>query len=412
MPAPRAPSAALLVPLLLFGCSTADARTIAVKDDAGLAAAVAKARPGDRIELAAGRYGPLAIGGRRIDGPPVTIAGRGAHIVNIAILKSSGWTLDGLEIGGELDERARFLRVEDSGNIRILNGLIRGQNVNNDPWDDGGVAVGLRRVENVEIRNTRFRDVKLALQVGSSRNVTVAGNSFAWIREGINWVAVTGGAIRCNRISHVFANYGLKEHPDAIQFWSNKDGGSSDILVEGNFLNLGGPRAVHGIFGHGIRREDQDPERRNRRFTIRDNIYYGSALHGISLGGFTDTVVERNTVLGSDHVRIVPAPPRSADGRASSALVPKVRLMNYGTTGRIAGNIATGISGDKGVVVENNLQVRIRDGSGERWDRVFTNPPSGPDPRFEDFAVSPKSRAARDGQGARPVCGTELPPAP
>lgn len=406
------PCAAALLPILLlgFGCAQVDARTIAVKDDAGLAAAIAGARAGDRITLAPGRYGPVQINQRRINGEPVTLTGKGAHLANVQILQSAGWTLEGLEIGGELDERNRFVRVEDSSDIRILNGLIRGQTVNNDPWDDSGVAVGLRRVENVEVKGNRFRDLNLALQVGSSRNVRAEGNSFAYIREGINWVAVNGGAIRCNRFSHILANYANKEHPDAIQLWSNKDGGSVDLLVEGNFLNLGGPRAVHGIFGHGVRKDEQDPERRNRRITVRDNIYYGSALHGISLAGFTDTVIERNTVLGSDHAQIVPPPPRSADGRESSALVPRIRLKQYGVTGRIADNIATSFASDPPVESANNLTVRMRDGAGERWERVFARPPSGPLPALEDFVVDPRSAAARAGQGARLVCGDLLPP--
>jgi hypothetical protein len=289
----------------------------------------------------------------------------------------------------------------------VLNSLIRGQSLDNDPWNDGGVAVGLRYVENVELRGNRWRDVSLALQVGSSRNVTVAGNSFAYMKEGINWVAVKGGTIRCNRFEHQYPNWALGEHPDAIQFWGNRDGGSEDILVEGNFLNLGGPRAVHGIFGGGTVGKLNE----HRRFTVRDNIYYGSALHGISLGGLTDTVIERNTVIGSDHAQVLPPPTRSPDGRTSAALVPKIRLVGD-STGRVSGNITTGLTGAPGVLVENNLSVSIRGGKGERWDKVFANPPSGPDPKLEDFAVDPKSKAARDGQGARLICGSDMPAAP
>jgi parallel beta-helix repeat protein len=412
---PHARALALVaIPLLASGCGSAQARTLSVSTDAQLAGAVAAAKPGDRILLAPGSYQPLRITGRKLSGEPVVLTGKGATLLFVQILNSSGWSLDGLEIGGGFDERGRVLRIENSADIEVRNSLIRGQNMNNDAWDDGGIGIGLRNAERVEIRGNRFRETKVAISAGSSRDIRVAGNSFAYIREGLNWVAVDGGVIRCNRFSHFQPNYAKREHPDALQFWQNNDGSANNTLIEGNFFSLGGPRAVHGIFGGGTQSPEKDPKFRMRNSTIRDNIYYGSALHGISLGGAENTVVERNTVIGSDHTERSPPPVRSADGRDSAALVPKIRIVGTNSSGRIVGNIASSFTIPAELPIEgaNNTTAQVRGGGGVPLKKIFLNPPTGPEPPPEAFIVNPASAPGKAGQGARLICGAELPPAP
>ncbi|PZU46884.1 MAG: hypothetical protein DI568_11000 [Sphingomonas sp.] len=405
-------------PLLLFGvvpalvgCGSADARNFVASSDAELKSAVAAARSGDRIDLAPGSYAPLIISGRKLEGAPVVINGKNALIAHVQIFDSAGWTLQGLEIGGSFDNRGRIVRIENSQSIRLANNLIRGQILNNDPWDDKGVGIGLRGVSGVAIVGNRVREVALTLQAGSSRDITVSGNSIAYVREGINWVAVDGGKIRCNRFSHFMPNYANKEHPDAIQAWQNKDGNSNNLLIEGNFISLGGPRAVHGMLLTGTQKPEIDPSMRIRNLVIRDNIYYGSALHGISLVGAENALVENNTVLGSDHVETQPVPARSADGRESSALVPKIRIIGDTSSGRFVNNIATSFTIPPTVEGQNNLTVQVRRNSATPLKKVFLNPPQGSDPPLEAFTVNPNSAAGKAGQGARLICGAELPPA-
>lgn len=411
---PRRFSAPLLFAVLpaLMGCGSADARNFTVSSDAQLGSAISAARAGDRIDIAPGTYAPLIISGRKLEGAPVVISGKGAVFPNAQILGSSGWTLQGVEIGGSYDQRGRILRIENSQAIRITDSLIRGQNINNDPWDDGGIGIGLRNTDDVEVRNNRFREMKVAMQVSTSRKVMVAGNSFAYIREGLNWVGVEDGTIRCNRFSHFMPNYGKKEHPDAIQFWRAKEGNSNNTLIEGNFLNLGGPRAIQGIFGGGSQKPEIDPKFRLRNTIIRDNIYYGSSLHGISLGGAENILVERNTILGSDHTETMPPPQRTEDGRNSGALVPKVRILGVTSSGRITGNIATSFTIPETVEGSNNLTAQARGNGATPLKKIFLNPPKGSDPPLEAFVVNPNSPAGKAGQGARLICGAELPAAP
>ncbi|MGL6043420.1 MAG: right-handed parallel beta-helix repeat-containing protein [Sandaracinobacteroides sp.] len=401
-----------LVPLFLAGCSGAGAGTIPVKTDAELAAAIATARAGDRIELAPGSYGPVQIRNRKIPQGTVTLAGKGAGISHVEIVGSKGWALDGLEIGGSYGTRNRTVYVENSSDLSITNNYIHGINVNNDPWDDMGVGVGLRNARNVEIKGNRLRDLANTIIVGSSANVRVEGNSIAYVREGINWVAVDGGAIRCNRFSHFYPNWIRKEHPDAIQAWGNKNGNSNNLLIEGNVLNLGGPRAIQGIFMAGVYRPDDDVRpARLRNITIRDNIYYGSSLHGISLYVVENAVIERNTVLPSPHAQQADPPPRSADGRRSSALMPRIRVVGDTSTGMVADNIAVTFTLPPAIEARNNQTVSGRVDGSSPWKKLFASPPRGHDPALDNFLVDPKSEAGRNGRGARQVCGALLPAA-
>lgn len=396
----------LLPLLLLAGCGPATARSLRVSDDTGLQLAVASARPGDSITLAPGVYSSLLIHDREIEGPPVTLTGKEARIQSVSIVKSRGWVLDGLVVGGAFQTRNRVIFIQHSSDIAVRRSLIHGLNVNNDPWDDGGAGIGLRFAQRIEIIGNRFRDLNMGFVAGSSSDVRFEGNSIAFVREGSNWVAVKGANIRCNRFSHIYPNLLRKEHPDAIQGWFNKDGPNQDMLMEGNVILTGGPRAVQGFFLAGSYKPEGDPKNRQRNITIRDNVYYGSSRHGISISGVENVVIERNTILPSPHAQQSNPPPRSPDGRRSSALVPRITVIGDVSTGQVAGNIAPAIVTPPSVEQANNAKVgRDRGGSsrGMAWQKVFPRPPAGDDPALADFA-------AKGEVGARLVCGTLLPP--
>jgi hypothetical protein len=402
--------------LLLAGCGGADARTITVTSDTELADAVAKARAGDRIQLAPGRYSQLRIANRRIEGAPVTIMGAASAdrptVANIDIDKSSGWSFDSLDVGGSSGRRGRVVMVTNSTDIAIRNNLIHGLTINNDPWDEDVTGIGVRNSERVEVSGNRLRDLGSGVSVAESSEVLFQGNSIAFVREGSHWVATRKATLRCNRISHMFPNLLRKEHPDAIQGWPNKTGNNTDTLIEGNVLSLGGPRAVQGIFMEGrIAPPGSDQPGGIRNLIVRDNIYYGSSLHGISLGGLENALVERNTVLPSPHTQTEPPPVRSEDGRRSAAIVPRLRTVGDQISGIVRGNIAPRFTIEPGMQDANNLIVSGRSDGGKAWRKIFATPPTGDDPPLESFLVDPKSPAGKAGQGARAICGNLLPPA-
>jgi len=406
----------LFAALLLAGCGGADARTIPVTSDSALASAIAGAKSGDRIVLSPGNYGQLSIGGRAIEGTPVTITAAATAkrpvVSNVDVDRSRGWIVEGLEIGGSSGRRGRVVFVTNSTDIGILNNFVRGSNLNNDPWDDDVTGIGVRNSERVEVSRNRIRDSGTGVSVAESTDVLFAGNSIAFVREGSQWVATRRTTLRCNRISHIFPNLLLKEHPDAIQGWPNRTGNNTDTLIEGNVLMLGGPRAVHGIFMQGrITPDGSGKPASVRNLTVRDNIYYGSALHGISFGGLENALIEHNTVLPSPHSQTEPRPVRSEDGRRTAALMPRIRVYPDLSTGIVRGNIAPSITIPPGVRGENNLIVSGNSQNGKAWRKLFTTPPTGDDPPLESFLVDPASPAGKAGQGARSICGNLLPPA-
>ena len=395
--------AALASALLLSACSAATAKTIVVRSDSELAKAVATAGPGDRIELQAGQYGPLLITNRRVANGIVTLTGKDATISNIELVRSEGWSFDGLTIGGAKGTRGRVVFILDSNRITVRNSLVHGITYNNDPWDSAEVGIGVRNGRTIEVTGNRFRDLYMAFVAGSSGDIRFEGNSIAYVREGSNWVAVKTASIRCNRFSHFYPNWIRKEHPDAMQGWWNKDGNNENFLIEGNVLMLGGPRAIQGIFFAGARLPEHDHERgRLRNFTIRDNIYFGSSLHGISITGVENAVIERNTVLASPHAQQPNPPPRSEDGRRSSALVPRVRVLWDGATGLVTGNIAGKYQ--VAPLMEQTGNVTVPYNRPKAWNKVLAGPVSGDDPALAAF--TPRGDA-----GARPVCGSLLPSA-
>jgi hypothetical protein len=393
-----------LAPLLLAGCAPATARTFSVADDSALERAVGSARAGDEILLAPGAYSILEVRGRKVSGGTVTIRGKDARLAAVAFLESSGWAIDGITLGGSNVARDRVVLIENSSDIAVRSSLIHGINVNNDPWDDKTVGVGVRTSERIQIIGNRFRDHSLGFTAAISRDVRLEGNSIGFVREGSNWIAVDGAVIRCNRFSHVYPNLLRKEHPDAIQGWWNKEGPNQNLLIEGNVLMLGGPRAVQGIFLAGASKPEEDPVRnRMRNITIRDNIYYGSSRHGITASGAENILVQNNSIVPSPHAQLEEKPVRSEDGRRSGAIPPRIRVVGDNATGRSVGNIATGF-GTEPLETADNIVIPTQSEGGKAWKKVFPRPPLGDDPPVADFAT-------RGDAGARPICGNMLPAA-
>lgn len=394
----------LLLLIWLGSCGASTARTYPVADDEGLKKAIAGARSGDRIALAPGVYAPVEILQRRIDGPPVTVSGKDARIQTILILQSSGWAFDGLTFGGAFSSGARVVGIQNSSDIAVRNSLVHGQNPNNDPWDDRGNGIGVRFSERIEIIGNRFRDIYGAFIIGNSSDVRFEGNSIAFIREGTNWASIKKAVIRCNRFSHFYPRFDKKEHPDAIQSWWNRGhGGNEDFLIEGNAIMTGGPRAVQGIFLAGSHGSKSIPENRMRNFVIRDNIYYGSSPHGITVSGAEGFLIERNTVLPSPHAQQETPGERSADGRRSRGFSPPIRVVGAESTGRIQDNIVTFIAKQPAVEVGSNQMLKRMSNNGKAWSKIFATPPTGDDPPIEHFV-------GKGSAGARLVCGNVMPP--
>lgn len=400
----RRASGQILLLMWLSSCGASTARSIPVADDDGLKKAIAAARSGDRIMLAPGVYAPIEILQRRIDGLPVIITGRDARIQAASFVKSSGWAIDGLTFGGSFQGGFRVVYIVNSSDIAVRNSLVHGLNLNNDPWDDRGIGINIMSSQRIHVDGNRFRDINVGFKVDNSADIKFEGNSIAFVREGSNWASVKNAIIRCNRFSHIYPRYGKKEHPDAIQSWWHRGhGGNEDFLIEGNAILTGGPRAVQGIFLAGSYGPKSLPENRMRNFVIRDNIYYGSAPHGITVAGAENFVIERNTILPSPHAQQEKTSDYSADGRRSKGFSPPIRVTGEESTGRIHDNIVNFIAPQPGVEVGSNQKFKRISNNGKAWRKIFPTPPVGDDPPLEHFAAKVDS-------GARLICGKSMPP--
>jgi hypothetical protein len=371
-------------------------RSLAVATAAELRSAARSARPGDTILLAPGDYGLVNLDSIRHSGGFVNI--RSADPANRArlgqiLLRGTA----GLSISGIDAQSGASPVVNISGsNIRLAGNRIRGGLVNQDPWDDGQTGVHVRTADNVLLLNNDFQDLRAAVYIQNTRDFTLRHNSFAHLREGVNVASVTRADISNNLFHSFKPNYGAGEHPDAIQFWNRGESfGSSDVKIRNNFLSLGTRGAIHGIF-----LGTENPALPYSRFEISGNIYYGSALHGITLAAVNDSRVFNNTVVASPWADRNNSSWRSPDGLEGGALTPHIR-MGIGTGIQVFRNITTHISsGGPGRSHSDNIDLwdaQFR--RGDPYTSVFEARPVADLPAVSEFIPRPGSLAASRGLG-------------
>jgi hypothetical protein len=367
-PAPALLAAAAFAALATAVPAAATPTVFDVADRTQLAAALGKARPGDTIRLAGGDYGAANWDRIRFTGGHVTI--RSADPANRARFgqllfgNATGIALAGVDIQTSLSPA-----VSISGSDIIFAGnRIRGVNLNSDPWDDSNAGMHVRFAERVTIASNEWQDLRVALYIQRSEDIAVRHNSFTHLREGVNVATVLRGTFD-NNLFHSFSpNYGKGEHPDAIQFWNrNEPSGSREVKLRNNFFSLGTKGAIHGIF-----LGTEHASLPHSGFEISGNVYYGSALHGISLAVVNDTQIFNNVVVASPWADLNDSRYDSADGREGGAMQPHIRLGS-GSNVHATRNVATILSGSgTGRTFGDNINLfDTQTGNGEPWDSVF-----------------------------------------
>lgn len=388
---------------------SASASVINVADRTELNAAILSAPPGSTIRLAPGDYPGITVR-RRIDGAPVLITGpREARLIRMTFSNpASGWRLSGVTIlagvpgvGPYGGQALAFARATDIG---IDNVLIHGVAPGPDAWNEGSKGLLFTRAEAIAIANSEIRHVRLIAALQDSRGIVIANNRFTDAREGLQVSNVQGLLVRGNLFRGWVPRFDLKEHPDMIQFWTrHRPTGSARVEISNNLLDAGDDRAVQGIF---TRAEDYEtgkaPQGFHHDWVIRNNIYFGSSKHGISLSDVQGVLVENNNVLASPHA-FVGKRPVSADGRSGTGYKPFILLLRS-TQAQVRNNLAAFIAStaEPGPVqLSNNQQYKpASPKDGLNPDNSFNAPLlAGPhDPG--DFALVNGSEAQRKGRGA------------
>ena len=382
---------------------------IDVADRASLSAAILAAPAGSTIRLAPGDYIDIAVR-RRIDGAPVVITGpRDARLIRLTFANpASGWRVNGVTIlaavpgvGPYGGQAVNFARAQD---VALDDVLISGVAPGPDAWNEGSKGLLFSRAEGIAVANSEIRHVRLIASLQDSRGIVLANNRFIDAREGLQVSNVQGLIVRNNLFRGWVPRLDLKEHPDMIQFWTRaRPTGSARVEISNNLFDAGEERAVQGIF---TRAEDFEygkaPQGFHRDWVIRNNIYFGSSKHGISLSDVQGVLVENNNVLASPHA-FVGRQPVSADGRSGTGYKPFILLLRS-TKAQVRGNLAAYIAStaEPGPIEQTNNQqykpVSPKDGLNP--DKSFKAPLlAGPhDP--SDFALVEGSEAQRKGRGA------------
>ena len=382
---------------------------IDVADAASLTAAIAQAPPGSLIRLAPGDYAGIRIR-RRIDGDPVIIEGpREARFILLNFTNPArGWRVRGVTILSGIPgvppkfaSGVHFARAQD---IALDNVLVTGVSPGPDAGDEGSRGLMFQRASGIVIANSEIRHVRLIAALQDSRGLVFANNRFLDAREGLQVSNVQGLVVRGNLFRGWVPRFDLREHPDMIQFWTrNRPTGSARVEISNNLLDAGEESLVQGIFA---RAEDFEkgrlPQGFHRDWVVRNNIYFGSSKHGISLSDVQGALVENNTILASPHA-FVGRRSVSANGRSGSGWIPHILLLRS-TRAVVRNNLApyiTNTATPGPVELRNNQLYRpMAPGDARNPGKSFNAPLLAGTHEPADFALTRRSKARRKGRGA------------
>ena len=401
---------ALLLPVSAF----ADERRIAGPQE--LAQALQAAQPGDVLRLAPGNYGALQIS-QSFPGKPLTIRAADPRarpvFTGIFLRNAQGLVLEDLAVlwrvtGSEDAERYRASTAERSRDITLRRILFEGDvaRVGRPEVLGYGTAFGLgvRGVQGLTIEDCEFRTWHRALIIGGSRDIVLRGNEFHSLRsDAVDFVAVNRLLVERNYFHDFDRAPGSGDHPDMIQFWTNKSKTpSTDIVIRDNLFNSG-----HGLFTQSIfmRNEEVDTGRAGyemyyRNIEITGNIIINAHLNGITVGEADGVRIVSNTLVRN---RLSAGP-----GGSPGLWTPAIRIAEKAENVEIARNVVPKIiAPDKGAVRRPGWRIAdnliIQDTSPARpnyYDKVFAAAISGDPSSLASFAYRPDGPADGKSVGA------------
>lgn len=381
------------------------ATTITVSSTQALYAALANAKGGEVIKLAAGDYGNMSLGtksGFDITFPSnVTITSADplhpASFSGLDIRDAANLTLDGLVF--DYDFKAgdpiysRPFSVSGGENITIRNSTFDGDVASgvSEAADGFGYAIGLsiRGTTNVNVEGNEIYNFHRGLVVSESDAVAVTGNDIHSIRmDGMDFSQIHGALIEGNNIHDFRGSPTSADHCDMIQFWTNgTTEPSTDIVIRGNVLDIGEGTATQSIFMRNdlVDRGLAGSEMFYQNVTIEQNVITNGHLHGITVGETAGLVIRQNSVLHADGGNV--------DGADSGVEIPRINVAQTSTGVSIVGNITSAISGwssQSGWTVSQNAFVQDQNpGTPGYYNDVFVGSSLTPHNGVHDFLALP-----------------------
>ncbi|MGH1424035.1 MAG: right-handed parallel beta-helix repeat-containing protein, partial [Pseudooceanicola sp.] len=395
-----------LVSLLLIalGVSGARARDVHVSDSAGLMAALAAAKGGERILLKGGNYAhfKLTPASRFNFAYPseVTIAsadpGNPAVITYLDVRSAKNLTFDGITFDYTYAKGHktwfRVFKFDHSDNITIRNSVFDGDVAKgvSEGEDGRGWAVGLdfRGGRNIVVEKCVFNEFYKGLIMGGVVRGVVRGNDFYDLRmDGMNFVGMNELLIEGNRLRRFRRAVGAGDHADMIQFWTaNSTRPTTDVVIRNNLLMTGDGHPTHSIF---MRNEAVDKGKAGiemfyRNIAIENNLIVNGHVHGITVGETNGLRIRNNTLIRA---------PAFAKGGARNQKIRIPRISTKGTsTGvTITGNLAASYPKARdGWVVRGNMPIQdISVMKPGYYGRVFENPFKGNPANPASFRYKP-----------------------
>ena len=279
-----------------------------------LAAAWAAAAPGDRIVLAPGDYGHIAVkgGGGTADRPVVLTSADGtdpARIQELFLRGVSHVVLTGLVLDYRFQPSdalgARPFGIYDSTDVTLSNVLIDGDLAHDlNASSDGlpaGFGLAVANTDGVTLQNSEIRGFWRGLTVRESRNIEVLGNRLHSLRmDGMNFAQVEDVLIERNRIFDFDRSPTSEDHADMIQFWTgHTTAPTRGVTIRGNLLQSGDGLFTQSIFmGNNLVDQNKAGEEMYfRDIAIVDNLIINAHAHGISLGASLGVRISGNVLV-------------------------------------------------------------------------------------------------------------------
>ncbi|WP_372785089.1 right-handed parallel beta-helix repeat-containing protein [Phenylobacterium sp.] len=247
-------------------------------------AKVQAAQPGAVILLDSGDYGPVKFYGKKLAKPGLRIEAKpGAKAVfsSLTLENSEGIDVRGVEVASAGEGVA--VTVVDSADVSLS-----GFKVHNAAGaGHGGVGFLLRDSTGVSVTGSEVTELGSGIGHVHTSHLTISNNTLHHLQtDGIFGGGSSHVVVSGNHIGEFHPQPG--DHPDAIQFWGNRDGTpGTDVAIRNNVIDRGTGEVIQGIF---IESTDD--------LTITGNAMTGTMYNGISLSTVKTGLVEDNFVQG------------------------------------------------------------------------------------------------------------------
>lgn len=244
-----------------------------------LADRVDGAKPGDRIVLPAGDYGPLKLKNRTFAAPGVVIEaapGAKATFSSIVIDGMEGLTLKGVDV--DITSENYGVTVGNSSQVTLSGLKIHA------PKGKAPNAMMLRYDHDVTVEDCDVHDVSFGIAFLQSDHLKILRNNFTDLQVDSIRGSASDTQVIGNRAQSFHPQPG--DHPDFIQFWGPGQGARD----KGNVIRDNVYQRGNGDVAQGIFIEDNDD------IEISGNALLGSMYNAIALSRVSRAVVEDNFV--------------------------------------------------------------------------------------------------------------------